>query len=116
MFFLIEKPYIGLIIGAGTFIVLMIVYLVVKKSHAKKDKLANLLLQIASSMFLGISVNLAILLLSVQSFLIAGASLIIFAYTIIQTFSHFTNKKCGAAKNILLGLGLICLSLAIYFI
>lgn len=116
MFFLIEKPFIGLIAGAGTFVVLMTVYLIVKKAHVKKDKLVNLLLQLASSLFLGISVNLAIILVSIQSFLIAGGALLVFVYTIIQTFSHFTNKKCGAAKNILLGFGLICLALAIYFI
>ena len=116
IFFLIEKPFIGLIVGASAFLILMIVYLVVKKAHAKKDKLSNLLLQFLSSMFLGISINLALILLSIQSFLLVGGSLLIFVYTIIQTFTHFANKKCGVAKNLLLGLGLICLAVSLFFI
>ena len=96
LFFMIEMPLIGLIAAAVAFIATMIVYLVLKKKDLKKDKLASLLLILTASLLLG------------------GAALL-FAYVILQTFTSFTNKGCVIAKNILLGLGQICLALSIFF-
>ncbi len=116
LFFMIEMPLIGLIAGAVAFIATMIVYLILRKKDLKKDKLASLLLIFTASLLLGISVNFAIIFLTVQSFIFAGGALLLFAYVILQSFTSFTNKRCVVAKNILLGLGQICLALSIYFI
>ena len=116
VFFLMEFPLFGLIGGLGSFLIVMIVYLVLRKKHITKDKLANLLLQLTSSLFLGITVHFAIVSLTAQAFIMAGGAILAFSYVIIQTFSHFTNKKTGIAKNILIGVALILLALSIYFI
>ena len=116
IFFLVEMPIIGMIVAAALFVVLMIVYLITRKADAKKDKIANLILILTSCAYLGIAINLVIVTMSVQAFLMAGGGLLTMAYTIIQTHTSFTNKKCGIAKNILMGLGLICIALSIFFI
>jgi hypothetical protein len=116
VFFVMEMPLIGLIAGAAAFIVTMILYLVLRKKDLKKDKLASLTLIFASSMFLGIAINFAIMFLTIQSFIFAGGAALLFAYMILQSFTLFTNKKCVIAKNILLGVGQVCLALSIYFI
>lgn len=116
LFFMIEMPLIGLIAAAVAFIATMIVYLVLKKKDLKKDKLASLLLILTASLLLGISANFAIIFLTAQAFVFAGGAALLFAYVILQTFTSFTNKGCVIAKNILLGVGQICLALSIFFI
>ena len=116
LFFVVEMPLIGLIAGAGAFVVTMILYLVLRKKDLKKDKLANIALILTSSLFFGIGINFAIIFLTAQSFIMAGGAALLFAYVVLQTFTLFTNKKCVIAKNILLGLGQICLALSIFFI
>lgn len=115
-FFLIEKPFIGLIIGSCAFIIMMIVYLVMKKSHLKKLKFANLLLLITSLVFSGITINLLCLMFSVQNLLLTIGAVFLSTYVGIQVFSHFQNKTNNITKNIFLGLGLILLALSIFFI
>ena len=116
VFFLFSKPYYGLIGGLATFLILMIIYLVKRKEDFKKDKLANLLLFLCSSIFFGISMNFAIISFSLNSLLFAVSSAFAFTYVILQNFSNFANKKANIVKNLFLGIALILASLAIYFI
>ena len=116
VFFIVEMPLIGLIAAAGTFLVTMIVYLIVRKKDLKKDKLANLSLILTASLLLGVAVNFAIIFLTVQAFIMAGGAALLFTYVVLQAFTSFTNKSCVIAKNIMLGLGQICLALSIFFI
>ncbi len=116
IFFLIEFPLYGLAGAAGAFLILMIVYLIVRKKDQSKDKLANLFLQLTSFALLGISANFAVITLTLQSILMAAGALLASVYVIIQTFTLFTNKKCGMVKNLFIGLALILLGLSIFFI
>ncbi len=116
VFFLIELPLYGLASGAGAFLILMIIYLVLRKADQKKDKFANLILQLASLLLLCITLNLVIISFTTQSLVMAIGALFATVYVIIQTFTTFTNKKCGIVKNIFIGLALICLALSIFFI
>lgn len=116
IFFLIAKPFIGLIAGGVTFVVMMIVYLVIMKSHPKKLKFANLFLLITSLIFSGITINLLCVMFSIQNILLTVGAIFLSVYTIIQVMSHFQNKKANITKNIFLGFGLILLALSIFFI
>ncbi len=116
VFFLMEIPLFGLAGGAGAFLIMMIIYLVLRKGDAKKDKIANLLLILTSAILLGVCANFAVIAFTPQALIMAGGAALAFSYVIIQTLTSFTNKKAGIAKNILLGLALICLALSIYFI
>ena len=115
-FFLMNLPLIGFIVGGVAFIAYLITYLVVRKKDTKKDKLANLFLQLIYSFLLGIAINYAIAIFTIQSILLAFGALVCGAYVTLQTFTTFTNKKCVIAKNVLLGVGLILLALSIFFI
>lgn len=114
--FLFSKPLYGLVIGVSFFLVLLVAYLIKKKTDTKKDKLTNLLLFLASCLYLGISANFAVITFSVVSMLMAVSGLFLFVYVILQNFTLFTNKKAGIVKNIFLGISLIIVSLAIFFI
>ena len=116
VFFLFTMPLYGLLGGVVAFLVLMIIYLVKRKEDPSKDKLFNLLLFFCSSILLGTAMNFVVLAFSVTSLLIALGSVFAFVYVVLQNFTSFTNKKAGIAKNIFLGVALIILALAIYFI
>lgn len=116
VFFMIEMPMIGGIVAGGVFLVLMIIYLIIRKADAKKDKLANLLLILSCSAFFGLAINCVVDLMTIQAFMIAGGGLLLSIYTVLQTFTSFTNKKCSITKNIFAGLGLILLAVSIFFI
>ena len=116
LFFQFANPLIGLLSGFGASLILLLVYLLTKKKHQTKDKIANIILFLFSSLYLGMSINYIVAAFSVQSLIYTLSALSTFVYVILQNFTHFTTKKYMITKNIFLGVGLILAALTIFFI